>query len=69
MRIIIRKKKDTITIEGRWSKQEIINGKDQELEELDDSFFDMSIDILKRYPKFKEITLNTELTEDGENNH
>ena len=69
MRIIIRNKKDAITIEGRWSKQEIINGKDQEIEELDDSFFDMSIDILKRYPKFKEITLNTELTDNGEDNH
>lgn len=69
MRIIIRNKKDTVTIEGRWSKLEIINGKDQEIEELDDSFFDMSIDILKQYPKFKEITLNTELSDDGEDNH
>ena len=69
MRVIIRNKEDIITLEGRFSQQEIIDGTDQEIEELEDNFFDMAVDILKRYPKFKEISLNTELTENGEDNH
>ena len=69
MRVIIRNKEDIITLEGRFSQQEIIDGTDREIEELEDSFFDMAVDILKRYPKFKEITLNTELIDDGEDNH
>jgi len=69
MRVIIRNKEDIITLEGRFSQQEIIDGTDQKIEELEDNFFDMAVDILKRYPKFKEISLNTELTENGEDNH
>ena len=33
------------------------------------SVYTMAIDILEKYPRFKEIIINTELTDDGEDNH
>jgi hypothetical protein len=33
------------------------------------TIYDMAIAILQRFPRFKEIIINTELTEDGKDNH
>ena len=33
------------------------------------SVYTMAIDILEKYPRLKEIIINTELTDDGEDNH
>ena len=33
------------------------------------SAYTMAIEILEKHPRFKEIIINTELTDDGEDNH
>jgi hypothetical protein len=33
------------------------------------SVYTMAIEILEKYPRFKEVIINTELTDDGEDNH
>ena len=33
------------------------------------SVYTMAIDILERYPRFKEVIINTDLTDDGQDDH
>ena len=69
MKIKIQNTNEEISIKEIWSqndaKERIIN----DLAEVKTNLFDVMEKFFDAFPKFKEIVLNTELTEDGEDSN
>lgn len=69
MKIKIQNTNEEISIKEIWSqndaKERIIN----DLAEVKTNLFDVMEKFFDAFPRFKEIVLNTELTEDGEDSN
>ena len=69
MKIKIQNTNEEISIKEIWSqndaKERIIN----DLAEIKTNLFDVMEKFFDAFPRFKEIVLNTELTEDGEDSN
>ena len=67
MRLIVQKTDEAIIVGGCMkSLNEARDGGCETLVKDGPSVFEMAVNILERFPRFKEVIINTVLTEDGE---
>ena len=69
MIIKIQNKMDAVSVEVGLTKRNILNNEAEILGDEADGICEMAMAILELNPRFKEIVINTELTDDGEDNH
>lgn len=70
MKLKVQKTNDEIVIGGNMeSLEEAAQGGCEILIEDGPSVYKKAIEILEAYPRFKEVIVSTELTEDGQDNY
>lgn len=69
MKIKIQNTNEEISIKEIWSQNDAKDRIINDLAEVKTNLFDVMEKFFDAFPKFKEIVLNTELTEDGEDSN
>ena len=69
MKLIVQKKDSGIEIGGDMESLKEVKEDRKTLIEDGPFVYRVAIALLRVFPRFKEITINTELTDNGENNH
>ena len=69
MKLIVQKRDSGIEIGGDMESLKEVKEDRKTLIEDGPFVYRVAIALLRVFPRFKEITINTELTDDGEDNH
>ena len=69
MKLIVQKRDSGIEIGGDMESLKEVKEDRKTLIEDGPFVYRVAIALLRVFPRFKEITINTELTDNGENNH